>query len=273
MSTEQTARFSFIEVIAKWQGRVNASHLMAHFDISRQAASRTITQYMAKYANNLIYNESLKGFLPTSQFTENSSAGLFSEYQQSTLAKQSKYLAAIDYVDLPSREPDPKLVRPILRAINEKLAIDIGYLSLANPEYLDRIIEPHSIVFDGLRYHVRAFCHKNGDYRDFVLSRFNGELNDEFNATHTAQSDRLWQTKLAVVIMADPRLSAAQQRVIELDYQMINGRSTINTTAALVQYVLKRLHLDAYQTQAEAQQIILTPESLRAISPYLPRPA
>jgi WYL domain len=179
VSKEQGVRFHFIEVIAKWQGRVNASHLMAYFDISRQAASRTITQYMAKHSNNLVYNESLKGFLPTTQFASRASIGLFSEYQQITIANQSKYLAVIEHIVLPSREPDQKLVQPILRAINEKLAIDIGYLSLANPDYLDRIIEPHSLVFDGLRYHVRAFCHKNGDYRDFVLSRFNGELNDE----------------------------------------------------------------------------------------------
>ncbi|SFD62063.1 WYL domain-containing protein [Pseudoalteromonas denitrificans] len=273
MSKEQQARFHFIEVFAKWLGRVNASHIMAYFDLSRQAASRTITQYMAKYPENLIYNESLKGFLPTSQFSAKTSVGAFSEYQQITRVNQSKYLASIEHIELPNREPEPKLVQPILRAINEKLAIDIGYLSLSNPHYLDRIIEPHSLVFDGLRYHVRAFCHKNNDYRDFVLSRFNGELNDEFKATHGAQDDRLWHTQLEVVIMADSRLSPAQKRVIELDYQMKNGTSTIKTTAALVQYTLKRLHLDAYQTQAEAQQIILTPECLRAISPYLPKPA
>ncbi|MFT4927766.1 MAG: hypothetical protein ACI8WB_003880 [Phenylobacterium sp.] len=273
MNKEQQARFFFIEVVVKWQGRINASHLIVYFDISRQAASRTITQYMATYANNLVYDQSLKAFLPTTHFVCGESTSHFSEYQQITLSNQSKYLPTIDIIELPSREPDPKLVQPILRAISEKLAIDIGYLSLANPDYLDRIIEPHSLVFDGLRYHVRAFCHKNNDYRDFVLSRFNGELNDEFKATHTAQDDVLWQTKLEVTIMADSRLSVAQRRVIELDYRMIDGTSTIQTTAALVQYVLKRLHLDVYQTQAEAQQIILTPTCLRAITPYLPRPA
>ncbi|MFT5164239.1 MAG: hypothetical protein ACI9FJ_002840, partial [Alteromonadaceae bacterium] len=127
MSKERQARDHFIEVIVKWQGRVNASHLTAYFDISRQAASRTMTQYMAKYANNLIYNESSKGFLPTAQFICRASTGHFNEYQQITLFNQSKYLPIIDTIELPSREPDPRLVQPILRAMSEKRAIDIGY--------------------------------------------------------------------------------------------------------------------------------------------------
>ena len=272
MAKDTIERFHFMEVMVKWHGRVNTTHLMTFFDISRPAASRTITRYMANCAQNLIYNESLKGFLATDNFEPQVSKGLFSEYQNISNTCLSKDIAFIEHIELPNREPCPKLVQPILRAISDKLAIDIGYLSLSNPDYLDRIIEPHSLVFDGLRYHVRAYCHKNQDYRDFVLTRFNGELSDEFKATHDANEDVLWQTKLQIVIMADPRLSPAQKRVIELDYQMRDSIATINTTAALLQYSLKLLRLDIHQNEAKAQQIVLTPESYKAISNYFTKP-
>lgn len=41
-----------------------------------------------------------------------------------------------------------------------------------------------------MRWHVRAYCEKNGDYRDFVLSRFRGEpeLMDDVSE-HTREAD------------------------------------------------------------------------------------
>lgn len=265
-------RYHFIEVIIQWEGRVNATHLVNYFNISRTIASKVINSYLTLYPESLIYDDSRKGHLPTVDFIPHYSQGLFSEYQHLSASDQHQAIMVIDQIMLPTREPSPELARPILRAINEHLAIDIGYLSLANPDYLDRIIEPHALIFDGLRWHVRAFCHKNQDFRDFVLSRFNGELIDESKATKTAADDALWNTPLEVVITPDPRLTPLQKRVIELDYRMTEGTCTIPTTAALVNYLLKRLHLDGYHTLAEAQQIILTPECQKRISPYLPKP-
>jgi len=38
-----------------------------------------------------------------------------------------------------------------------------------------RLIEPHTLVYTGMRWHARAYCEKNGQYRDFVLSRLHGQ--------------------------------------------------------------------------------------------------
>lgn len=53
-----------------------------------------------------------------------------------------------------------------------------------------RLIAPHTLVFTSMRWHVRAYCEKNGDYRDFVLSRFRGEpeLMDDVSE-HTREAD------------------------------------------------------------------------------------
>jgi predicted DNA-binding transcriptional regulator YafY len=42
-------------------------------------------------------------------------------------------------------------------------------MSTAVPSW--RWIEPHACAFDGLRWHVRAFCRKDGVFKDFLLSR------------------------------------------------------------------------------------------------------
>jgi predicted DNA-binding transcriptional regulator YafY len=96
-------------------------------------------------------------------------------------------------IEAPMRNLHVETVRPILKAIREMRAIDIGYRSLTSPNYLDKIIEPHTLIFDGIRWHVCAYCYKNQAYRDFVLSRFNGEAIDEGEAKHSQQQDSDWQ--------------------------------------------------------------------------------
>lgn len=269
-------RHAFIEQVAWWEGRVNSNHLCAQYGLSRQAASHEIKKYISANPLNLIYDASLKGHIPTSYFIPNTDVSHLSTYLAYFQSGDSKIKPITPFfheVEVPMRNICPHLVRPILRAIRDKQQIDIGYLSLSSPDYLDRIIQPHALIFDGLRWHVRAYCNKNGEFRDFLLSRFNGEAVFEGQATHTEDMDEYWHKELTISITPDPRLSRAQQRVIALDYQMEEGVKNIKTTAAFVNYLLKRLHLDGYNNQAEAQQIILTPESQKLIYPYLPKPS
>ncbi|MCJ8270169.1 MAG: WYL domain-containing protein, partial [Psychrosphaera sp.] len=154
------------------------------------------------------------------------------------------------------------------------LRLYIGYMSMSSPDYQERIIQPHSLVYDGLRWHVRAWCEKRKDYLDFVLSRFSGETAFEGPAEqHTAEQDTKWQIMEDVVIEPDPRLSEQQKRLIALDYQMTNGQRTLKCRGALVMYLLQRLRLDNFQSTGEAQQIILQSDCRKHLDQYLPRPA
>ena len=271
MTNANVVRFHFIEVMITWQDRINATHIARHFSISRQMASKTISRYLSIHPNSLKYNESFKCFIAYTHFQCHYSCAEFKEYQQlgdNVTQSQSNQVAIID-IDLPSRNPEPHLVQPILRAISHQQAIEIGYTSLTNPEYKDRIIEPHNLIYDGLRWHVRAYCQKNRDFRDFVLTRFDDEIVEECKATQQISLDILWNTLVDIEIEADQRLSKIQQHVIEKDFRMHQGKLIINTRAALVNYILKRLHLDTYLTEPMAQQIVVTSASRQAIAGYL----
>lgn len=261
-------RYKFIEVMITWQGRVNASHLIKHFAISRKQASATFTKYISRYPNSIIYREEVKGFVALTDFKRHYCSNEFSEYQGFVNYSQQPIFATIEQVVTPTRNPNPRLAKPILRAIDNKLAIDIGYTSLSSPDYEDRIIEPHSLIFDGLRWHVRAYCQKNQAFRDFVLSRFNGEVIDEGKAKRNASEDDLWHEFIDIEIEPDPRLNTRQRQVIADDYQMVNGKLTINTRKALITYLIKNMRLDTEKDDPTAQQITLTPASKARISQY-----
>ncbi len=277
MSKKIESRYSFIEQVAWWEGRINAAQISAKYNLSRQAASSVIKQYQEQYPDNLNYDSSVKGYIPTASFKPQSTQINFSDYlinvAKNNLGMVTDIGLSIHEVEAPLRNINPEQIRPILRAIREKLAIDIGYISLSSPEYLDRIIQPHALIFDGLRWHVRAFCNKNQEFRDFTLSRFNGNAVFEGKATVTAKQDSKWQTLVDVIIEPDPRLNDKQKQIIATDFQMINGQLSIKTRAALVNYMLLRLKLDSYKNTAEEQQIVLSQKSRKNITPYLPKPS
>ena len=268
MATEYAERFHFIEVMLTWQGRVNSTHLTKHFSLSRPSASKTFSKYLAQHPNSIVYRDDIKVFVATAQFYRHYSNQEFSQYQAIVNSDTKNSFSHVSEISIPTRNPQPKLAKPILRAIEDKLAIDIGYTSLTSPEYKDRIIEPHSLVFDGLRWHVRAFCRKNMAFRDFVLSRFNGEVINEGKAQSNADDDLWWHQIIELEIQPDQRLTTAQQQVISDDYQMVGNKLLIKSRAALINYLLQRLHISTEDPDPCKQQITLTPQSKKLIKPY-----
>jgi predicted DNA-binding transcriptional regulator YafY len=135
----------------------------------------------------------------------------------------------------------------------------VDYVSINNPDREGRIIIPHTLVYTGLRWHVRAWCEKNLEYRDFVLSRFRDipEILDE--SEHGVEGDADWNTLVSIRIVPDPRLERAQREVIEVDYGMVDGALDIPTRARLVPYVLQLLHVDPGEPAEDptAQQIVV----------------
>jgi predicted DNA-binding transcriptional regulator YafY len=157
----------------------------------------------------------------------------------------------------------------MIQAARQGRRLEVDYVSLQNPDREGRIIVPHTLVFTGFRWHVRAWCEKNQGYRDFVLSRFRGEAELLDASDHDASGDDNWQTRVEVLIRPDPRLDTAQQEVIATDYGMAGGELRLTSRATLVTYLLQLLQLDPRELQENplAQQIVLA--NREALEPYL----
>ena len=171
---------------------------------------------------------------------------------------------------MPDRSVRPEVLRPLLKACRDGLRLECEYVSFTTPDGETRLIAPHTLIFTGTRWHVRAYCERNGDYRDFVLSRFRGipDLMDD-HSTHGRDADSGWNTPVQVIIAPDSRLKPEQQAIIETDYGMQHGRLVIDTRGALVQYVLQRYQIDPTKVHAKAtaQQIVVA--NLDALRPWL----
>ena len=269
-------RYRLIETVAWREGRLTTGHLMQSFGISRQQASKDINTYLNEYApGNLVYDKHLKGYRPAEQFDPRFIDGSASAYLH-LLNQNHDRAAHIDglalayahtqVLQVPDRSIRPQVLRPILQACREQLRLEAEYLSFSTPTVEVRVMVPHTLIYTGMRWHVRAYCEKHRDYRDFVLSRFRGEPDLIDRSAQGQQADDGWNTAVEVQLIADPRLAVAQRRIIEYDYGMQGGNLTIPTRGALVQYVLQRFQIDPQrlQAKAEAQQLVVANlESLR----------
>ncbi len=269
-------RYRYIEIIALWEGRLTTRHLCETFGIGRQQASKDINSYRREVGpGNLEYDKHLKGYVPAPAFTPRVTAGLADEYLQ--LAARNNELANvfesltlglgnIEVLGLPVRDVQAATLRPILQAARQQRRIDVDYVSVNNPDREGRIIVPHTLVYTGLRWHVRAWCEKNAGYRDFVLSRFRGEPDMMDGSAHGAGADEAWQKRVQLRLRPDPRLTPAQQAVVATDYGMNDGELAIATRGCLVPYVLQRLQLDPAREPAApaAQQLVIAnPDAMR----------
>lgn len=66
--------------------------------------------------------------------------------------------------------PVVDILAPVTRAIYQRKAVRMRYFSHSSG-VLEREIVLFALANDGLRWHVRAFDRKSGEFRDFVFTR------------------------------------------------------------------------------------------------------
>lgn len=262
-NSTQYERLRFIELIVVWEGEINTGNLTRQFQISRQQASKDINCYKEQSPGSLIYDASLKCFLPSTHFqciypSTTSSDYLF--WREYGLQKplSSPEASSCSSLVLPSRNISPLIMRALVKAMRHQYRIEVDYVSLSNPNGMGRIVIPHHFVKTGLRWHLRAWCEKSKAYRDFVLSRFRGTPDFLGPGKHDAVEDIAWNTNVTVLLQPDPRLSKEKREVLENDYQMSGGVLPITTRGCLVQYLLRELQVNIKMLDGtpEAQQLV-----------------
>ena len=276
---EQLLRYRFIEIVAMWEGRLTTRHLCDVFGIGRQQASKDINNYKRSIGpGNLDYDPIAKGYRPSADFAPKVSRGEAEEYleivagvsdMQQVLGQLPQAFLSTEVLAAPRRYIPPDILRPLLHAARDHRRIEVDYVSLNQPDREGRIIVPHTLVWTGLRWHVRGWCEKNQDYRDFVLSRFRGEADIMETSDHTIEDDEHWQTYVEVVIAPDPRLTEQQQLVVAHDFDMVDQRLPLRVRAKLLPYLIKllQIELNPEERHPRAQQVVILNQA--ELAPWL----
>lgn len=271
LSWDQKLRFRLLEIVLFWEGRLNTQYLCRAFDIGRQQASRDINRYISEISpEGLVYDRRAKTYKPTERFVPHFSRGTVDEYlmllnnhtRQGKISSDALNLPLMDLryghietLDVPPRNIDPIIVRGLVQAARHQLRVDVDYVSLSSEELVGRNIVPHTLVFDGIRWHVRAWCEKKREYLDFVMSRFRGEPDLLDVSENGRDQDREWNTWITADVVPNPCLSGVQQAIIASDYGMTNNKLAVTQRIPLMHYALERLQVSYSGAHREDPQL------------------
>lgn len=257
-------RLHFIEFRLFWQGGLNRRDLKDQFGISDQQASADIGAYQDAAPGNCEYDRNQKIYVPGADFAPIFGPAEAQNYlnelrslDYGITTKEESWIGRIPSfgtVPYPKRSADAEILRAVLRAIDSGDALDINYQSLSRPEPIWRWITPHALGYDGHRWHARGFCHRRGDFRDFVLGRI-FEIRD--GATHELDSslDLEWAEVVQLEIGTHPRLPREQRTAVEIDHKMKDGRLMLPVKAALAHYLMRWMRVDLDPEVVDPQQI------------------
>jgi predicted DNA-binding transcriptional regulator YafY len=253
-------RLEFIEFCIFWDGSVNRSDITQRFGVSVPQASADLAQYRDLAPDNLRYDASEKRYLPTATFDPKLLKPNAERYLAQMKAIAEDVIAPLEtwigelpdigVAPAPARRVQPEMLQKFLRAVRERRSVAVEYQSLSDrrPEPMWREITPHAFGSDGLRWHLRAFCHIEQVFKDFIISRCL-QIGDMSDPVADPANDTDWHTYFSVILIPNPRLSKAQQKTIECDYGMRKGRCELRVRRALLYYFDKRLRLDVAEKQ------------------------
>lgn len=264
-------RLQYIEVMAFYTGLVTRSDVARAFAISDAAATKDLKLYGDVAPGNLVYRHHVFGFVPTEDFS-----ALFANLEPAHAlpliannlpatghpgGEAPLYGILIEQLPLPQRLPDKQVVAQLIRAIKARRKVRAVYHSLTRRDsHSPRLIEPHSLIDTGLRWHIRAYNEETYDFRDFVLSRFVDAQMTEVEAESSAQYDDDWSEEVVLQLAPHPGLSEAQRQALLIDYQATDGVIEIRLRRALVGYLLHRLSVDTtadHSLNPGAYQLVL----------------
>lgn len=272
-------RMKLIEAALVWTGNIGRKDLINAFQLSEIQASKDLTHYQKLCPGNIEYNRSLKTYVPTSEFNPlfiRDSGFEFLNLLKSVQTDEKSPVVvllstfpAMEILSPPERTINSKVLRKINLAIQKQFKVSILYQSMGRGTPRQLIISPHTLVYNGFRWHIRAYSEAHKEFRDFLIARISGDPDLIKRANITVKTDKLWKTQVTVKIGPHPGLNDNQQEQIKNDFGMKRGVLKKRLRAALVPYYtqMMRVGMEDESMPPEKQQIILI--NKQEIEPFL----
>lgn len=254
LAFSQKQRLAYIDFCLLFKGSIYRQDLIKRFEVGLSAGTRDFNLYKELAPQNLEYDAKQKRYFQTSEFKP-----LFDHDAKRSLIKLANDISdsfdAIGDLHFPVEAPsslnvpDIFVVAKTVQGILNEQALEINYTSLSSGSGKREIV-PHSIVDNGMRWHVRAFDRKTESFRDFVLTRIsNVKLIGNYEFGEDSNSDTEWQRMISLQLTPHPN-NVKFPKAIEMDYGMQNELLTIDVRAAMAGYLLRRWNVDCTEGAA-----------------------
>lgn len=248
LSQAQRERLAYIDFRLYFFGEIGRPDLTSRFGVAPAGATRDLALYREIAPKNIEFDGSSKVYRIGKQFQP-----IFDHAPQRVLSSLAlgfgEGVNGVSQPLLPCESPtalsNPKMdvLAPVCRAIHAKRPVAIRYHSMSSGES-ERVIVPFALVDTGLRWHVRAFDRKSGEFRDFVVTRIEVPtlLDEEPQTNERPDNDIQWTRIVELDFVPHPRLERPE--IIKMDYGMTDGSIRMRVRAAVAGYMLLRWSVD-----------------------------
>lgn len=252
-SFAQKQRLAYIDFKLYFTGMVTRSEIVSHFELGLAAATRDLKFYKDNAPENMAYDNVEKKYFITTQFKP-----IFKHDARRTLIKLANNISdgfdSIGDTSFPIESPsqlnvpDIDIIAKLSQAIINHKPISVIYTSLSSGSGARELV-PHSIVDNGLRWHLRAYDRKSKSFRDFVLTRITKVTIQA--QTPSSKEDKLedhqWMRMVPLQIIPHPN-NVKHPTAIKLDFGMEKGILEVNVRAAMAGYLLRRWNVDCSES-------------------------
>lgn len=242
-------RIAHIDFTLLFKGEAVRADLVDRFSIAATQATKDFTLYREIAPSNIEYDPKLKlhkrghAYEPLFNYDVIRTLATISQGFGDGFAGKVKPPLACE-APYHLNKPSLSIVAKVTEAIHKGKSLSINYVSLSSGQTTREIL-PHTLVDNGLRWHVRGFDRRHGEFRDFVLTRIKEAFVLEcstFSEEELESQDQQWNHFVELELIPHPRYDNSE--AIELDYGMMNGVMKVMIRAATAGYLLRLWNVD-----------------------------
>lgn len=260
LSFAQRQRLQFIESLLIWDGFVQRRDVCEVFNVTPNHLTRDIKRYRTFNKDSLEYDVETRAYRTGRAFTPLFASGSAEEYlallqasgrcDSAIVLPAMGHLVPFETLLQPLGLVDASILRAVIHALRNSTGISVTYQSFSDPKPVSRVLWPHTLVFNGERWHVRAFDSRRKEFRDFVLARLLTANPSHDAAPMSVAKDNLWNETEVLEVIPATYLSVSQQNVVAREYGMAMSATeqpawTVTLRKCLVGYFLIRYRLES----------------------------
>ncbi len=246
-------RLRALELWLWWRGWVGRGDLVERFGISAAQASGDLQKYLEMNGKEVFYQTSRKRYEANAAFTCMLHQPSLEEAVRVFLGGNGREAGAygsssendqVAILQLPKRVAPVKISRRVFVALLGGKRLRVFYHSVNSDSAEWRYLRPGALAWDGRRWHVRAWCEKREQWRDFVLGRISkAEWPEAYDGVMPPDED--WHAWETLKLRLNPLLGAESRASLKLDYGIEGEVIEVKVRRALRGYFLAEMYLDA----------------------------
>lgn len=239
LPSQKSDRLRLMRGILAWEGSIGNTRVREMFGVGLIQASRMLREFRDNMANavetatrtrlvvacrpkDLKVDVSLEEYLAVAKNSEANRAVLVDH--------------RIDMTRIP-----PHIFAMLRQAALTCAGVQIVYASMASPIPSPRTIFPHTLIQVGRRWHVRAWCEKREEFRDFNLGRIRDAKPIASKAPRAKADDADWNRTLQLHFIPHRELSPDQQMMIREEFFRGTSGHRLTVRTCMAKYVIQDL--------------------------------